>query len=344
MKKILVTGPDGFVGTAVCRELLRHKYCVRGAQWRDIPLSAGCESVVVGNIGAETDWSDALFGVDAVVHLAARVHIMQDRADDPLEEYRKVNVRGTQSFAEAAAKAGVKRFVFLSSVKVNGEFTEQGISKPGNHLSNGLTSKDAISPQKVFKETDQACPVDPYAISKWEAEQVLWKIETRTGMDVTILRSPLTYGPGIKANFLKLIQLIDRGIPLPFGGIHNKRSLMGLTNLVELICCSLKHPAAANNTFLVSDGDDVSTPELVQRIAQALGKNPRLLLMPEWVMKLGGRLTGKSAQVQRLCSSLLIDSSKVRRILNWTPSCTMDEELAQVAKWYRNNFFGFSNK
>jgi len=344
LKKILVTGPDGFVGTAVCRELLRRKYCVRGAQWCDIPLSAGCESVVVGDIGAETDWSDALSEVDAVVHLAARVHIMQDRADDPLKEYRKVNVRGTQSFAEAAANTGVKQFVFLSSVKVNGEFTEQGLCKSANHLSNGLTGKDTISPQNVFKETDDACPEDPYAISKWEAEQVLWKIGTRTGMAVTILRSPLIYGPGIKANFLKLIQLIDRGIPLPFGCIHNKRSFMGLTNLVDLICCSLIHPAAANKTFLVSDGDDVSTPELVQRIAQALGKNPRLLPIPEWVMKLGGRLTGKSAQAKRLCSSLLIDSSKVRRILGWTPSCTMDEELARVAKWYRNNSFGFSNK
>lgn len=344
MEKILVTGPDGFVGTALCRELLLQKYFVRGAQWCDTPLSAGCESVVVGDIGAETDWSDALSEVDAVVHLAARVHIIQDRVDDPLEEYRKVNVRGTQSFAEAAAKVGVRRFVFLSSVKVNGEFTEQGINKSGNHLSNGSTTKEAISPQNVFKESDQACPEDPYAISKWEAEQVLWKIKTRTDMDVTILRSPLIYGPGIKANFLKLIQLIDRGIPLPFGGIHNKRSLIGLTNLVDLICCSLKHPAAANKTFLVSDGDDVSTPELVQRIAQALGKNPRLLPIPEWMIKLGSRLTGKSAQVQRLCSSLLIDSSKVRQILAWTPSCTMDEELARVAKWYRNNSFRFSNK
>jgi len=344
LKKILVTGPDGFVGAAVCHELLHRKYFVRGAQWYDTPLSAGCESVVVGDIGAETDWSDALSEVDAVVHLAARVHIMQDRADDPLMEYRKVNVRGTQSFAEEAAKAGVKQFVFLSSVKVNGEFTEQEISKSVNHLSSGLTSKAVISPQEVFKETDDACPEDPYAISKWEAEQVLWNIETRTGMAVTILRSPLIYGPGIKANFLKLIQLIDRGIPLPFGCIHNKRSLMGLTNLVDLICCSLKHPAAANKTFLVSDGEDVSTPELVQRIAQALGKNPRLLPIPEWVMKLGSKLTGKSAQIKRLCSSLLIDSSKVRRILGWRPACTMEEELARVAKWFRNNSFEFSNK
>ena len=269
--------------------------------------------MIVGDIGTQTNWSDALSDVDTVLHLAARVHIMNETAINPIEIYREVNVRGTQCLAEEAAKAGVKRFVFLSSIKVNGEFTGQ----------------------RAFKETDNERPEGPYAVSKWEAEQVLWKIAARTDMEVTILRAPLIFGPGVKANFLKLIQLVDRSVPLPFGGIRNRRSLMGLTNLVDLICLSLKHPAAANETFLVSDGEDVSTPELVDRIACALGKRSRLLPIPEWMMMLGGLLTGKSMQIKRLRGSLQIDSSKLRRMLGWTPPCRMVEELAKMAKWYR---------
>ncbi len=271
------------------------------------------DSVAVGDIGPDTDWTPALVGVDAVVHLAARVHTTQETAADPLAEFRKVNVDGTRRLAEAAAQEGVKRFVFLSSVKVNGETTERG--------------------GRPLIEEDLPQPEEAYGISKWEAEQVLRKIEQRTGMEVVIIRPPLIYGPAVKANFLRLIQVIERGMPLPFGGIRNQRSLLSLTNLVDLICCCRQHPAAAGETFLASDGDDVSTPELARRIAQALGKPLRLLRISEWIMKLGGTITGKSEQVKRLCSSLQIDSSKARQVLGWTPPCTMAEELVRVAQW-----------
>ncbi len=317
---LLITGPDGFVGTQVCRELLRRGNCVIGALWKAAPLPTGCESVIVGNIGPDTDWTMALAGVNAVVHLAARVHIMDDMAVDPLAEYRRVNVEGTRCLAEAAVEAGVKRFLFLSSVKVNGERT---------------VLRGRMSEGGPFTEMDEARPEDPYSLSKWEAEQILREIEQRTGMAVTILRSPLIYGPGVKANFLKLVQLVNRGVPLPFCCIRNQRSFLSITNLVDLICCCLEHPKAAGETFLVSDGEDVSTPELVLRIAEALGKKPRLLPIPEWMMKVSGAVIGKSAHVNRLCGSLQIDSSKVRRVLDWTPPCTMSEELARVAEWWR---------
>lgn len=322
---ILVTGPEGFVGMQLCRELLRRGNSIlgakRGTKAYDLPHF---HTIDVGDIGPATDWTSALAGVDAVVHLAARVHMMQDTAADPLAEFRKVNVEGTRRLAEASAQAGVKRFVFLSSVKVNGESTDPSSTCIGRG-------------ERLFTEADAPQPEDAYSVSKWEAEKVLREIEQRTGIEVVIIRSPLIYGPGVKANFLKLIQLIEHGMPLPFGGIRNQRSLLSLTNLVELLCCCLEHPKVAGETFLMSDGDDVSTPELVRRIAQALGKPARLLPVPEWVMKLGGTMTGKSNQVKRLCSSLQVDSSKIRRVLGWAPPCSMAEELARVAAWYNGH-------
>jgi nucleoside-diphosphate-sugar epimerase len=312
--QILVTGPDGFLGTAVCSTLRDHGFFVRGAQWKAFPLTEGCESVVVGDINAQTDWSAALEQIDTVVHLAARVHVMDDPSADPLEAFRSVNVAGTQRLAQAAVSAGVKRFVFISSIKVNGEETAKG--------------------EAAFSETDEPAPVDPYGISKWEAEKVLRKIEAESDLEVVVLRPPLLYGPGVKANFLKLIQWVEKGIPLPLGGIENQRSLLGLTNFSDLIlqCCIADQ--AAGHTFLVSDGDDVSSGELVKRIAKALGKPPRLVSIPESAIKLAGGIVGKSAQVQRLCSSLRINSSNVRSILNWQPPCTMGEEPSQVVVWF----------
>lgn len=315
MKQCLVTGPDGFVGSAVCSKLLSEGHQVRGAQWRPVLLSPGCESVVVGDIDSNTDWTAALEGIDAVVHLAARVHVMNDDASDPLEAFRSVNVEGTRRLAQEAASAGVKRFVLISSIKVNGEST---------------------SSRKPFSEKDRAAPEDPYGISKWEAELALRKIEAETGMEVVILRPPLLYGPGVKANFLKLFQLVDKGIPLPLGGIRNKRSLLGLTNFADLICMCAVDDRAAGQTFLVSDGKDVSSPELVRLIAESLGKKPRLIPVPESVMKSAGKLTGKSAQLKRLCSSLQVDSSNIRKTLGWHPLFTMEQELTQVAEWFKN--------
>ncbi len=323
------------------------------------------EIVVVGNIDASTDWSEALKGMEAVVHLAARVHIMDDTAEDPLAAFREVNVDGTRRLAEEAAKAGVKRFVFISSIKVNGEETggmrsavegrksdvrgqwsEVGRGRKSGRGAEvrGRRSEDRAKNQELrtknltaaFSKRDTPNPEDPYGQSKWEAEVELRKIEASTGMQVVILRPPLLYGPGVKANFLKLIQLVDKGIPLPLGSIRNKRSLLSLTNFADLISRCVTDERAAGETFTVCDGDDLSTAELVKRIAKALGKKPHLLPVPEGVIKLAGKLTGKSAQVQRLCSSLQIDSSHVRKTLDWEPPCTMEQELERVSQWFKS--------
>ena len=365
--KILITGPDGFVGSAVCSELLDDGLSVRGAYWKamESPVKreslsvngeapsvnggslnvnsggdrsfATTEPIVVGDINASTDWSRALVEIDAVVHLAARVHIMDDTAEDPLAAFREVNVEGTRRLAESAAKAGVKRFVFISSIKVNGEATDFLATKRHKKAREENLNNDHLStiiPQS-FSERDKPAPEDAYGQSKHEAEQVLREIDAETGMEVVILRPPLLYGPGVKANFLKLIEIVDKGIPLPLGGICNKRSLLGLSNFADLISKCVTDPRAAGQTFAVCDGEDVSSAELVRRIAKALGKKPRLLPVPEGLMKLAGRLTGKSAQVQRLCSSLQIDSSHVRKTLDWTPPLTMEEELSRTAKFFR---------
>jgi len=232
---VLITGPDGFVGTEVCGALLRRNHLVRGAQWKAGPIPSGCESVIVGDINGNTNWETALNDIDAIVHLAARVHVMNDRSDDPLSAFREVNVEGTRQLAECAAAAGVQHFLFISSIKVNGEST------------NG----------RPFSEEDVPKREDPYGMSKWEAEQLLRQIEASTDMSVTILRPPLLYGPGVKANFLRLITLVDKGIPLPLGSIENRRSLLGLGNLADLIGCCIEDPFAIGETFVVSDGQDL---------------------------------------------------------------------------------------
>ncbi|MDA7656718.1 SDR family oxidoreductase [bacterium] len=345
--KVLVTGPSGFVGRKVCQRLLADEINVRGAWRKTSPLADGCESDVVGDINGTTDWSNALTGIDAVVHLAARVHVMDDTAADPMAAFREVNVDGTVRLAEEAAKAGVKRFLFISSIKVNGEATLQSSdrrSEDGSQTSEVRSKRRRTENQELstenssaaFCERDQPDPQDPYGQSKYEAEVALRKIEASTGMEVVVLRPPLLYGPGVKANFLKLIQLVDKGIPFPFGGIKNKRSLLSLTNFSDIISKCVTDPRAGGQTFTVCDGDDVSSGELVERLAKALGKAPRLVPVPEWLMKLAGKLTGKSAQVQRLCNSLQVDLSHARKILDWKPPLTMDEELGEVAKWYKS--------
>ncbi len=328
---VLVTGAEGFVGSELTAELLRRDCRVVKARRSSragresckqglVPLHKVCQvsnpsfgHVEVGDIGPDTDWTTALSGIDAVVHLAARVHMMRDTAGDPLAEFRRVNVEGTCSLAKAAAKAGVRRLVFLSSVKVNGEATGKG--------------------ERPFRETDLPHPEDDYGLSKWEAEQALKEIARQKGIEVAVIRPPLVYGPSVKANFLNLIRLIESGVPLPLGSIRNQRSFIGLKNLVDLICRCLSHSAAAGETFLASDGYDVSTPELIRLVASALGKNVRLFSVPEWLVRAGGAISGKSKELMRLCGSLQIDSSKARQMLDWTPPCTMVEELTRVAAW-----------
>ena len=247
--------------------------------------------------------------VDAVVHTAARVHVMQDGAADPLTEFRRVNVQGTLQLARQAAAAGVQRFVFISSVKVNGELT---------------------APGQAFTPEDQPAPVDAYGISKYEAEEALREISTRTAMAVVIIRPPLVYGPGVRANFAALMRATQRGWPLPLGAVHNRRSLVALDNLVDFIATCLTHPQAANQTFLVSDGRDLSTTELVQGLARAAAVPARLWPVPVWALQAGAALLGKSDVVQRLCGNLQLDISRSRTQLGWAPPVSVDEGLLRA--------------
>jgi nucleoside-diphosphate-sugar epimerase len=310
--KVLVTGATGFVGSALCEHLAQQGLAVRRALHGAPVLPVG-DDVTVGDIGPRTDWREALEGVDVVVHLAARVHMKRQAAANPLAEYRGVNVHGTRQLAVAAAGAGVKRLVFLSSVKVNGERTV-----------------------RPFAEADTPHPEDAYAISKWEAERAVAEVGQHTGLQWVILRPPLIYGPGVKANFRALMQAIARGVPLPLGAIDNRRSLLYLGNLVDAIRLCLVHPAAANRTFLVSDGEDLSTPDLVRRLGRALGTRPRLMSIPVGWLKLAGGILGRRDALARLTDSLQVDSALIRRELGWTPPFTVDQGLAETALWFRS--------
>lgn len=314
--KVLVTGANGFVGKALCKSMESNGWHVRGtvrSAEQAAKLPAGVEVVQIESIGEETDWSDALAGVDTVVHLAARVHVMNDTATDPLSAFRQVNVAGTERLARMAATNSVKRFVYISSVKVNGE--------------------GALTP---YTEHAASAPQDPYGVSKWEAEQILHKIAAETGLEIGILRPPLVYGPGVKANFLRLFKIVDRGIPLPLDSINNHRSLIYLGNLVDAIVACINHPKASGRTYLVSDDEDVSTPELIRSVAAALDRPARLFPFPPTLMRFAGKLFGKSDAVERLISSLTIDSSKIRQELGWKPPYTLEQGLRETVKWYKS--------
>jgi nucleoside-diphosphate-sugar epimerase len=322
---VLVTGANGMVGRALCSALRARGSRVRAAlrQAYRFPGSGGAilDSVVIGEIGPETSWRAALQGVGCVVHLAARVHVMRETAADPLAEYRRVNTSGTERLARMAAEAAVKRFVFVSTVKVNGE------KSPPTSLSQGGS--------RPFSEADSPNPQDAYGISKWEAEQALARVASGTGLEVVILRPPLVYGPGVKGNFLSLLNALYRAVPLPLGSVKNRRSLIYLGNLVDAIALCVSHPQAAGQTFLVSDGEDLSTSELIRRVADALGRPARLLPLPPALLKLAGSVTGKSGGVARLTESLRVDNSKIRAELKWSPPYSMEEGLRETAAWFR---------
>lgn len=314
MSVALVTGATGLVGQALCQELLVREHVVRAGVRRvddAARLPPDCEVAQVGNVGGDTNWRSTLRGVDTLVHLAARVHVMQDSAADPLAEFRKVNVEGTLNLARQAAEAGVWRFVFLSSVKVNGE---------GGSV--------------IYRETDSPAPQDAYGISKHEAELGLQEIAAETGMEVVIIRPPLVYGPEVKANFLCLMQWVAWGVPLPLGAARNQRSLVYLGNLVSAIDACLTHPSAANQTFLVSDGEDLSTTDLIRRLARAMGRPARLIPVPAAVLMAGATLLGKREVAARLCGTLQVDITKVREMLGWTPPVSVDEGLRRTAEHY----------
>ncbi|RDH43163.1 UDP-glucose 4-epimerase family protein [Zooshikella ganghwensis] len=317
---VLVTGANGFLGSALCSHLLNLSANVKGAV-RNIIQSSNLtllnEEVAVGDINGDTSWQNALAGVNTVVHTAARVHVMSDTVSDPLNAFREVNVAGTLNLAKQAVNAGVKRFVFISSIKVNGEET---------------TSKPA------FTAEDKPAPSDPYGISKYEAEQGLFRIAEETGLEVVVIRPPLVYGPGVKANFLSLMRWIYKGVPLPLGAaVHNQRSLIALDNLVDLIVTCIQHPAAVNQVFLASDDEDLSTTDLLYRISDILDVKARLLPIPTKVLEIGATVIGKREFSRRLLGSLQVDISKNKELLDWEPPVKVNSALEKTVEYFMKN-------
>ena len=315
--KILVTGSNGFIGSSVLKKMYQdNNYEILGSvRSQANKISMKWPTIEVGDLSARTNWIAALDDVDVVIHAAARVHVMNDRSCDPLSEYRLANVEGSLKLARQAADCGVKRFIYISSIKVNGENNQ--INTP-------------------FKQSDLPNPKDSYAISKMESEQALLELSKTVDMEVVIIRPPLVYGPGVSANFLMLINLINKKVPLPFASIKNLRSLIGISNLVDVIIKCISHPAAAGKTYLVCDDEDVSTPELIRKIAYAFGIKPILISFPVSIIKLGGKLIGRSDKVERLIDTLVIDSSTLREDLCWHQPLSMQDELDAVAAWYKN--------
>ncbi len=302
---ILVTGANGFVGKNLSTQLEISAHNVtRAVRKGSLP-----NEISIGDIGSDADWTTALHGVECVIHCAARAHVMNESSADSLQAYRAVNVIGTRRLAEQAAQSGVRRLVYLSSIKVNGESTEPG---------------------RPFLDSDVPAPQDSYATSKWEAEQVLWEISKQSGLEVVIVRPPLVYGPGVKGNFARLVSLVRKGMPLPFGSVNNKRSLVGLDNLVDLLIRCIDHPAATGQVFLVSDGQDLSTSELVGFLAEVLNKKTKLIPVPQKLLLFLGKLTGRLPQVQRLVDSLQVDIHRTCELLEWSPPVPVLTGLKQM--------------
>lgn len=318
MMSILVTGINGFVGSYLSMVLSDNGYSVKGtvrSHEKAASLPSTQKISLINNIGPETDWREALKGIDVIIHLAARVHIMRETSDNPLQDFRHVNAEGTRHLAQQAAEAGVKRVIFLSTIKVNGEKT---ITKP-------------------FTESDAPAPDDQYSISKWEAEQSLSGIANKSGLEFVIIRPPLVYGAGVKGNFQNLMKLTRKGIPLPLAGIDNKRSLVYMGNLVDAILKCIEHPSAANKTFLISDGEDLSTSELIRKLASTFDKPARLFYFPSAMLRLAGAIVNRKNMVSRLTNSLTVDSSKIRGELDWTPPFTVNQGLKETVEWFKNN-------
>jgi nucleoside-diphosphate-sugar epimerase len=321
--KVLVTGASGFVGRQLCARLAASGYAVRCATRSGVltPPLQGFDAVNVGELGVDTDWSQALSDISIVFHLAARTHVLRETAGDALANYRRINVEGTRTLAQAAIRAGVRRIVFLSSIKVNGEQT--------NHIP--------------FDEDMTPRPEDAYGVSKWEAEQVLHAITRDGGVESVILRSPLVYGPGAKGNFLRLMHWIVRGVPLPLASINNRRSLIFVENLVDALIAAGGSPAAVHRTYLVSDGDDLSTPELIRSIAGALRVQARLFPVPPELLMAAATVLRIGEEMRRLTGSLQIDSSRICHESKWIPRFPPAEGFARTAQWYYSQFPSKSN-
>jgi nucleoside-diphosphate-sugar epimerase len=310
--RVLVTGANGFVGGAMTRRFrMEDGISVRASVRRESQLAdIGADVVRVADLGPATDWRAAVRDVNVVVHAAARVHVMRDTAADPLQEFRHVNVDGTLRLAQQAAEAGVRRFVFISSIKVNG---------------------DATRPGRPFTASDRVAPAGAYGASKWEAEEGLRTIARETGLEIAIVRPVLVYGPGVKGNFHSMMRWLRRGVPLPFGAVRNRRSMIALDNLVNFAGLCAKHPAAANEVFLVSDGEDLSTPDLLRRTANALGTRARLIPVPTTALKAAAMAARHRDMGRRLWGSLQVDTRRTRQLLGWTPPVTVNDALAATA-------------
>ncbi len=350
---VLITGATGFIGSAVLTELTKLRIPVRQAvRYSDLlPNVIGHQKVTVGQIDLKTDWSAALVGIDCVIHCAARPYVSHETEFDSLATYRMTNVDGTRRLAEQSAEFGVKRLVYLSSIKVNGEQTALGTPFRADVTPQGFPRRDykgkgsfcddsLVSPLRSQQwcsnpfSVNKPSPKDPYGVSKWEAEQALWEVAARTDLEVVVVRPPLVYGPGVKGNLLYLIGMVARGLPLPLGAIHNQRSLVSLANLVDLLVCCIKHPAATGQTLLVSDGEDLSTPQLIQLLAQGMNKSPHLLPVPVSLVRATGAILGKRAEIDRLVGSLQVDSSKTNELLNWKPPVSVKDGIREMAQWY----------
>lgn len=311
---VFVTGTTGFIGLELCSKMLQRGWVVKGALRKESArgiLPLGVEGVNLGSIEDGNFRPRDFEGVDAVIHLAGRTHVLNDKSDDQLTAFRKVNVLGTESLARAAAKAGVRRFIFVSSVKVNGN----GAARP-------------------YTENDPPAPEDAYGISKYEAEESLSSISMETGIEIVILRPPLVYGPGVKANFKDFIRMVSSGLPIPLKSIDNQRSFIYLDNLCDAIICCVTHPFAAGKTFLVSDGQDISTPDLIRMISSAMNKKPFLFSLHVNILKGLCKIAGKSEELGKITGSLFVDSSKIRDLLGWNPPFTLEEGIKETVKQY----------
>ena len=304
---MLITGATGFVGNPLSEILIKQNWKVRGVGRSSIKL-CGIEPVIINDINGDTDWSEALKDIDVVIHLAARVHVMKETSAEPLSEFRNVNVEGTRQLAIQAANAGIKRLIYVSSIKVNGEKTAN----------------------KPFDELDSAAPEDAYGISKYEAELALHEVASSTGLEIVIIRPPLIYGPNVKGNFLQMARVIKKGMPLPFASVKNLRSLLYIDNLIDALILCATHPEAAGKTYLISDGEDISTSELLSKVAHAMGLKARLFHCPITLLKVLGSLTGRRDQVSRLLDSLQVDNRKLKEELGWSPKFSLEEGLRKT--------------
>ncbi|GHT80820.1 UDP-glucose 4-epimerase [Betaproteobacteria bacterium] len=315
MSSIFLTGASGFIGQALATRLASAGHHLRLAARSPLPyqIPPGADTFYFTDLDTHTDWSEGLADIDVVIHCAARVHVMKETAADPLSAFLRSNVEATTRLARHAARAHVKRFIYLSTVKVFGEQSP---------------------PDRPFTVDTPPAPTDPYAISKLEAERALFALTASCNMQFVIIRPPLVYGPGVGANFLRLMYWLDRGLPLPLSAVDNRRSLVALDNLVDLITRAVHYPGAANQILLASDGEDLSTPQLLVRLGRAMGREPRLLPVPGWLLRASAGLMGRYAEAQRLCHSLQVDIGHTCRLLNWSPPVSVDAALAKTVEHY----------